>query len=967
MVSRFFILIACGLLVFPPPLSSQPVSSAPGADLNIAGLQLNPTGTFLFDGLDFGLLHFGLAWERTAQKTARAEPGYPRRYLGEHGPTWETSGVLLLKGSAASLSSHQRMTALGDRAFEVDYQVVPFAPPDSSPGTGEEHERVPTQEFSLEARLPATMASGRSLLIDDTPCLLPAESKGMLVLSTTRARTLRLPSASGMVLVEADDSMLVRVEDMRAWKYPSFDYRVRIRFPLHGKSLEKTGIRLRLSHLDKGDDRTPVVPSPPLVMKADAEWAPYAHSVEIESGSVFDFSFLADGPAGKYGALVATPDGHFEFVARPGERVRLWGVNLCFSANYLEKNEADRLAVRLAASGYNTVRFHHYDAGLVEKGSRSDRNFDPAQLDKLDYLFAAMKRHGLYINLDLFTVRSWHFTKEEKAEMGIEGTSSESVYQFKALVPVSDVALENWKNFARTLLTHRNPYTGLTWAEDPALIGICPINEDVLAEERIARIPALHACYQEAFEHWWSQADNRSGISGNRDMGYARFLCERHIDTDRRMHGFLHSLGTKALLTGVNFQNMQSLAYVRKHYDVVDNHQYWAHPKGLARREDGRRLTGFAQGSAVRFAGEVPRGIMQSRLWGKPYTVTEFNFLSPNQYRAEGGVLMPAYASLQNWSALYNFEYAARRAYAMDGGTARTFSLTADPVGLLADRVSALIFRRGDVTPARRAIGFAIHAADAFRQGNAFVPEVFTRLGLVARIGSGTGAPEEELARHALDAVVVSATGMERGSTPATPAARRIYPADEATLVERLQGDGILPPDSVDKTGTRFRSDTGEIELDAKAGTLKVVTGRSELFVLPADHSLDGARVSAKNGKSFATVSVVSVDGQLLSESGRILVLHLTDALPSGTRFTQPDRSILEAWGEPPHLVKAGETDITLRLADSEHVRYRAWAVDATGRRIRETPLQKTGAGWLLRAETVTPDGAQLAYEIERQ
>ncbi|EIP99080.1 hypothetical protein OpiT1DRAFT_03584 [Opitutaceae bacterium TAV1] len=950
--------------MFSQPLSSQPASPPANADLNIAGLQLNPTGTFLFDGLDFGLLHFGLAWERTAQRAARAEPGYPRRYLGEHGPTWETSGVLPLKGSTVSLSWHQRMTALGDRAFEVNYQVTPFVPPDSSPGDSGGNERVPTQEFSLEMRLPATMVSGRSLLLDDTPRLLPAESKGMLVLSTTRARTLRLPSASGIILIEADDSMLVRVEDMRAWKYPSFDYRVRIQFPLRGKLLEKTGIKLRLSHLGEGDDRAPAVP--PLVMKADVGWAPYAHSVEIEPGSVFDFSFLTDGPAGKYGALVATPDG-LEFDARPGERVRMWGVNLCFSANYLEKSEADRLATRLAASGYNTVRFHHYDADLVEKGSRSDRNFDPAQLDKLDYLFAAMKRHGLYINIDLFTVRSWHFTKEEKEEMGISGTSSESVYQFKALVPVSDVALENWKNFARTLLTHRNPYTGLTWAEDPALIGICPINEDVLAEDRIARIPALHARYQEAFEHWWSQVDNRNGVSENRDMGYARFLCERHIDTDRRMHGFLRSLGTKALLTGVNFQNMQSLAYVREHYDVVDNHQYWAHPKGLARREDGVRLTGFAQGSAVRFAGEVPRGIMQSRLWGKPYTVTEFNFLSPNQYRAEGGALMPAYASLQNWSALYNFEYAARRAYAMDGGTARTFSLTADPVGLLADRVSALIFRRGDVAPARRAIGFAIRSADVFRRGNAFVPEVFTRLGLVARIGSGTGTPEEELARHALDAVVVSASGMDNGSAPATPSARRIYPADEATLIKRLLGDGVLPPDSVDKTGTRFRSDTGEIELDAKEGTLKVVTGRSELFVLPAGHSLDGARVSARNGKSFATVSVVSVDGQPLPESGRILVLHLTDALPSGTRFTQPDRSILEAWGEPPHLVKAGETDITLRLADSEHVQYRAWVVDATGHRMGEATLQKTGPGWRLHAETVTPDGTRLAYEIERR
>lgn len=49
---------------------------------------------------------------------------------------------------------------------------------------------------------------------------------------------------------------------------------------------------------------------------------------------------------------------------------------------------------------------------------------------------------------------------------------------YKALVPSLDSAVTNWQAFARNLLTHRNPYNGLTWAQDPILIGICPLNED---------------------------------------------------------------------------------------------------------------------------------------------------------------------------------------------------------------------------------------------------------------------------------------------------------------------------------------------------------------------------------------------------------------------------------------------------------------------------------------------------------
>jgi len=936
--ARFFRAVVLPALCLP---LLAPAASSVG---EIKALKVESGGAFTFDGLSFSLLHFAMGWERTPQTAAMPAPGHPR----EEGPAWLWQGSLLTRNETVPLALRQRIVASGDRAFEVGYEV-------------EHPSGLPTREFALEIRLPAPETAGRPIVFDNDVRELPVRADGMAVVPGVRARTLRLPSMSGSLVIESDDPMRIRVEDMRAWKYPTFDYRVRIRFPSGADTLKSSSLRVRVRHEEGLEGDVPV----PVVMKANEEWVPYVHSLEIEPGGVFDFSFLGDAPAGKHGPVVVTPAGHFEFADRPGKRVRLWGVNLCFSANFLEKEEADRLAARLAASGYNTVRFHHYDAGLVQKGGRSDSTFNPGNLDKLDYLFAAMKRHGLYINLDLFTVRSWHFSDAEKTEMGMS-RSGDGVYEFKALVPISTAAMENWERFARTLLTHVNPYTGLTWAEDPALVGVCPVNEDVLQPDKIERHPTVRALYEKEFERWWGDKANQEKAGRHRATGYNRFLVEMHIRADRRMHTFLRSLGVRAPLTGVNFLNMQGLAFAREHYDVVDNHQYWAHPKGLPGAPGQPRRTGFGQGSAVRFEAEVPRGIMQSRLWGKPYTVTEFNFVSPNRYRAEGGVLMPAYASLQDWDALYNFEYASRRTYAMEGGTARNFSLTADPIGLLADRVSALLFLRGDIAPARGKIGFAIDEGSAFgptgaspdvieRLGDMHIPEVFTKLGLVSRIGSGTRPPKAQRATHDLRAVVGGGKNADRG----------VYAANEK-LIARLLSDGVLPAGSVDETRGRFKSDTGEIELHAGQGTLKVVTARSELFVLPENGSLRGSRVSVRNGEAFATVSVVSVDGKPLSQSERILVLHLTDALPAGTRFSLPDRTVLENWGEGPHLVRAGSTELTLQL-DGGRTGYQAWAVDATGRRLREVAMKRYGSAWVLSANTVTPEGTQLAYEIVRR
>ncbi|MFA6286679.1 MAG: hypothetical protein WC661_04775 [Opitutaceae bacterium] len=696
------------------------------------------------------------------------------------------------------------------------------------------------------------------------------------------------------------------------------------------------------------DDIAPSRSMIPLVVKAGPEWAPYAHSVEIEQGGVFDFSKLADAPAGKHGALVATPAGHFEFAGKPGARVRLWGVNLCFTANYLEHAEADRLAARLAASGYNTVRFHHYDRDLIAKGGPSHEP-DPAQLDKLDYLFAAMKRHGIYVNIDLFTIRG--FSKDEMAAMGID-PQADTMAQFKALVPVSEDAFAAWTRFAQSLLTHQNSYTGLTWAADPALIGICPVNEDTLTVW-VNCTPEVRRRYDEAFASWWKEAGNSEKSGGDRAVGFNRFLNERQGASDARMFAFLRSIGVKAPLTGVNFVSAQGQAFLRERYDYVDNHEYWDHPSFPEKQWS--LPNGFVQASAVRSAAQVPRAMMPARLWGKPYVVSEFNFVRPNQYRAEGGVLMPAYASLQDWDGLYNFDYAAKRAAALEGGADSIFSIAEDPIGLLADRVSALLFRRGDIAPGRHAIGYAVRASEVFAaQGKGFPPE-FSRLGLVTRIGSGTGSAAEELARHGLDAVVGGA------SVSTEKPGIKIYRANEG-IARRLEADGVLPPDSTDEKGSKFTSDTGQIELRQQDGAVKVVTERSELFVLPAGQLSEGARVTVKNGTTFGTVSVISLDGMPLAKSGRVLVTHLTDALATGMKFADQDRRLQVSRGGAPHLVRAGGAEIRLRLDAGKT--WRAWAVDATGKRQREVGLVRDGDAWVLQAQTVTPEGTQLAYEL---
>lgn len=689
------------------------------------------------------------------------------------------------------------------------------------------------------------------------------------------------------------------------------------------------------------------------VITAGPDWVPFEHALDIAAGSVFDASRLLDAPAGKHGALRVTPEGRFEFTGRPGERVRFAGVNLNYSAQFLSDDDANTLAETLARSGYNTVRLHHFDGQLRVAGGHS-YEIDPAKLERLDYLFSALKQRGIYISIDLYSTRGFSVT--EIASFGLSGTAI-SPNTFKALIPLDEQAYESWRRYTEALLTHVNPHTGLTWGDDPALISICPVNEDNLYNHYDANA-TVRSRYEERFDAAYPPAGESTA---DRNALRYRFLCEMHAASDARLTAFVRSLGVKALLSGTNYGATQALAYQRIAYDYVDNHSYFNHPSYPA---GGTLPLNNHNDSLVRRRATMPRDVMPTRIFGRPFTVTEWNACRPNAYRAEAAAIMPAYASLQDWDGLWCFQYGDTRDMVIDGGVSGAFAVASDPIGLIASRITSLLFQRGDIAPAQRAVVWAVRPEEAFATAERAFSSHFLLTGLISQVGTLPGQPGDMA--EAFDAVVTGYNPAPIGTLPENG-----YLADNETLISRMIADGVLPEGSLTGYGETARclSDTGEITLDAGAGTATVVSARSESFVLAANTQLTGTRVSVANDATPCTVSVIAVAGGAagdfsLGNARRILVTHLTDALPTGTRFANEDRRQLLSWGSLPQLVRRGTVTVGLDLPGT----WQAWAVDASGARVRSQPITHDGQGiWTLALATNGPDGAQLAYELERQ
>ena len=109
-----------------------------------------------------------------------------------------------------------------------------------------------------------------------------------------------------------------------------------------------------------------------------------------------------------------------------------------------------------------------WDANFVDK-----QHIDAEQMDRLDYLVAQLKRNGIYVDLNL------HVSREFTAADGFPDTDK-LPKQDKVVSWFEPRMIELQKNYARDLLAHTNPYTGLRWADDPAVALVEINNEDTL-------------------------------------------------------------------------------------------------------------------------------------------------------------------------------------------------------------------------------------------------------------------------------------------------------------------------------------------------------------------------------------------------------------------------------------------------------------------------------------------------------
>jgi len=227
---------------------------------------------------------------------------------------------------------------------------------------------------------------------------------------------------------------------------------------------------------------------------ADEDLFPFVVSYDTPE-NVTNLSAWLERPAGKHG-FVRVKDGRLQTDAGP---VRFWATNLCFEACFPTHEQAERLAARLARLGINCVRMHHMDSYSIWGDSPNKLTIDPKKLERLDYLIYQLKRHGIYVNLNLHVSR-WLGDAE-----GFPHRQQRPQYD-KGVGNFDPRMIELQKRYARDLLTHVNPYTNTPYTREPAVAFVEISNEDALfAIWGWGQLDDLPDPYATTFRKLWNQ------------------------------------------------------------------------------------------------------------------------------------------------------------------------------------------------------------------------------------------------------------------------------------------------------------------------------------------------------------------------------------------------------------------------------------------------------------------------------
>jgi len=747
---------------------------------------------------------------------------------------------------------------------------------------------------------------------------------------------------------------------------------------------------------DAGAQTTPPnAPNPEVRIMPSVDWRPVdMTSPWPQKGSALDLSrFVGHAPAGAFGRVIRTPEGHLAFALRPKERVRFFGCSMSPEWAFIwrpltTEAEIEAYAEHVRLQGYNMLRPHFLNNALTTD-VKEDLELNPDILDRFDYLVKCLKDRGIYLYLDAMTSGKGYTKRAAWSDEPGPVSLGKSLY-------VDPASRAHWEAGVRKLLTHLNPYTGTRLVDDPVLAVVLCYNEQEInawggapavlegpwreyLRQKYLTIEALKAAWKDEKGQPLTEATSFETIplfssvslweENQRGLDVESFITGLETEMAAWYVKTLRAMGYQGLITNFDYLKGLRHAVSRNLLDVVSMHGYHDHPDMT-----GGNPVGMTQTSSLADALNWLRGMASTRFSDRPFLITEYGQVFWNRYRYEEGLAVGAYSALQDFDCLMAHAEPVPNVHRI-GSRIASWDVGLDPVARASQVVSQFLFSRGDAAPAPHHVTLQIQPEELFtpKAIHGGVPDEQSRLALVTGFGvSYTGNKAPSGIRPRRPDALLRISGVSQvfaNNAYSNLVAGPVGTFRTMEFLNELKAKGLLPADNrTDIARSLYESETGELLLDAPAHLMTVRTPRLEgvSFEQLADPLALGALMVVSSTVP-ACVTAIALDDAKLYESKRVLLVYATDALNSGMTFEDAGRRILRDLGEEPAQTLMRTGVLAARLATRNADRLKVWALGMDGTRKEALPVRVREGVLELTLDTTTLGSVTPFFEITEE
>lgn len=682
-------------------------------------------------------------------------------------------------------------------------------------------------------------------------------------------------------------------------------------------------------------------------------WFPFRPNEDF-SPSVIDASSWLDAPAGKHG-FVRMKGDHFVF--DDGQAVKFWGVNIANGWPFAAQDEATRWARYLAKYGVNSVRFHKFtNPGLT--GNVSTR-LDSALFNRFDYFSQQLRQRGIYYGWSHIYGhkprpgdRNRLLAYDEVTKAGGAHLKGSTIGLVNFAPDLQELSIELTVN----MLNHRNPYTGLRYADDPALsfvelqnedniyfattlnwVQACPTYKKLFCRQFCEWLQKKYGTQERLLAAWGPKALNafpdyqtdeeldKQTILPMAHHGYlsrktlanpalrqrlldtARFLYEMQTAFYARYVAAIRQTGYKGPIVGSCWQAGDDVAhYYNLHNDYqvgfIDRHNYAGGGEGGHNLKPGKVDTT----SMLSRPGSGLLSTGMQAVQNRPFALSEWMSMVPNEWTAESAPLVAVYGmGLQGWDASYAYGSNEAGFDSTVQSTRHGVYNVDSPVQIGLYPALARMVYRGDVKQGGSVALRTVHV-QSLATGTIGFSETISQQQDVKQFGGDVSPELLALGRVAL--------AFSEDTTPArTPLAVKTVPAPSI-----------------------LRANTGQLAWHpGNKGFFTVNTPGTKAvigFATGQAHTL--GELTIRPETNFAVIFVTSLEkDRSVTQSKRLLITTVGRARNTGMTYSA-DGSQLLTVGEAPVLLEPVKASLTLQRAGTPTVYVLDHAGRRTGRRI---------------------------------